>query len=116
MLPYIQDTGAHTEEELVAYLLDRWLVKRDVFSHCLDDWVMRIFILRGKPKVPHPRWLSREDVEYIYAVTATEAGRADFLSAFQQRTRYPIFFLKPGCGNPLLTDFLMELADGINQL
>jgi hypothetical protein len=103
-----RETGARTEAELVAFVLNLWLVERKFLAPGLYDWLydrnMKAIGWRD------PTELEEGHVERIRAEVATEEGRTGFLAAIQGDRYEPVFFVKSGCGNPFLTDFVLRNA------
>lgn len=107
ILPYVMETGARTEAELVAVVLRLWLDERDFFARGLCDWLF----VNGLPMRGwnDPAELTADEVARVRALVATEAGRRGFLDAIQSAKNDPFFFVLPGAGN-LAAEFLLHLA------
>ena len=107
MLPYVLETGARTEAELVAVVLRLWLDERDFFARGLGDWLFANDLpLRGWND---PTELSADEVARVRALVTTEEGQRGFLDAIQSAKNDPVFFVMPGSGN-LAAEFLLHLA------
>lgn len=113
VLPYVLETGARTEEELVTVLLRVWLEERDFFARGLEVWLY-------KNDLPMRAWndptmLTEEGVARVQAIVATVEGRRSFLDAIQSDKQEPVFFVMPDDRNfaaQMLLHLAMENCDG----
>lgn len=96
VLPYVLETGARTEAELVTVVLRLWLDERDFFAWGLGDWLNANGM--NLKAWADPTLLTEDDVVRIRALVATEAGRRGFLDAIQSDKHNPVFFVLPGVG------------------
>jgi hypothetical protein len=83
-------------------------ILRQALARGLNDWLL-FRNMKATGWKDHTL-LEKEHVERIRAEVATAEGRTGFLAAIQGDRYDPIFFLKPGCGNEFLTDFVMRIA------
>lgn len=110
MLPFVLETGARTEAELVAIVLRLWLDEQDFPAPGLRGWLHG----HGLPTEAwsEPTLLTGDQVKQIREVlTVTEEGQRAFLTAIQSDKLNPTFFVLPGAGN-LAAEFLLHLAMG----
>ena len=109
VLPYVLETGARTEEELVAVLLRIWLEERDFFARGLEVWLYQ-------NELPMSAWrdaleLTEEGKARVRAIVATEEGRRGFLDAIQSDKQEPVFIVLPGSGSGnFAVEMLFHLA------
>lgn len=107
VLPYVLESGASTEEELVDVLLRSWLEERDFCARGIEGWLY-------KNDLPMRAWkdateLTVDEKARVRAIVATTEGRRGFLDAIQSERIEPVFLVLHGSAN-FAADMLLHLA------
>lgn len=110
---YTVDTGAITKSELVTFILETWKTEEHTYQG-LDSWFQERPALRALlSKDGNCYGLTPAEVDTVCtAIRAQLAveGEDPFIQSIQAHPLNPIFFLKRSEPNPLLVDFLIQLA------
>ena len=107
VFPYVKETGASTETDLLEYILNSWFNGTESYPG-LENWLPSLSL--SAKAWADPNLLTADDRERLRVKVLFDDGRKGFLAAIQSGTWSPVFIVRPYEGNPHMTNFLLKLA------